>query len=168
MIYEPVRAKLVQYPENERVTSAQFMIGSSNCPCSKCTQRVLSQKYDPQNVPYYVTSYLGVTLIWPDGFYLKNESKTKLFLIDYIIYVSSSFGIWFGISLIWIGVWGHEVYSWRNARDSTELSTRRLEIIFGQMCHRRFNGDVTRADRFWSSVNDSRLEPISRVICWRS
>lgn len=48
----------------------------------------------------YTIAYptLGITLMWPNGLHISTESRTKLELIDYIIYVCSCIGIWFGLS----------------------------------------------------------------------
>lgn len=41
---------------------------------------------------------LGYSVFWPDGLSITNEYKGKILLIDYIIYICSSVGIWFGLS----------------------------------------------------------------------
>ena len=48
----------------------------------------------------HATSYpsLGFSVFWPDGLFITNEYKGKILLIDYIVYICSSVGIWFGLS----------------------------------------------------------------------
>lgn len=50
----------------------------------------------------YIVQYdsLGVSLTWPDGFHVNNRSRPKSNLMDYIVYISSCIGTWFGISAI--------------------------------------------------------------------
>lgn len=42
---------------------------------------------------------LGVTLLWPDGLHFNIESKPRILSIDFIVYVCSCIGIWFGLSI---------------------------------------------------------------------
>lgn len=45
-----------------------------------------------------LSDLLGITVKWPDGFFIRNESRPKILLIDYLIFVCSCIGIWFGLS----------------------------------------------------------------------
>ena len=45
-----------------------------------------------------VHKYFGATVMWPDGFSIKISSHAKLVLLDYLVYVSSSIGLWYGLS----------------------------------------------------------------------
>lgn len=64
------------------------------------------------NMPYtcsFITTFpkvytiahptLGITLMWPNGFRVHNESRGRLVFIDYLIYVCSCIGIWLGMSV---------------------------------------------------------------------
>lgn len=45
---------------------------------------------------------LGITLLWPDGLHFNIESKPRILSIDFIVYVCSCIGIWFGLSVFGI------------------------------------------------------------------
>lgn len=39
-----------------------------------------------------------ISVTWPDGFHIENSAVPKLVLMEYIIYISSCIGLWFGLS----------------------------------------------------------------------
>lgn len=48
----------------------------------------------------YIVDYssMGMTLMWPNGLRVYNQSRARLILIDYLVYVFSCIGIWLGLS----------------------------------------------------------------------
>ena len=49
----------------------------------------------------YTIAYpsLGMTLMWPNGLRVHNQSRKKLVFIDYLVYICSCIGIWLGLSV---------------------------------------------------------------------
>lgn len=55
------------------------------------------------NIPKIYTvrySGLGFSVMWPNGFNIQNVARPKFVLIDYIVYLCSCIGIWFGLSAL--------------------------------------------------------------------
>ena len=99
MIYEPLDTPILSAYQLKKNEALRMIYRSM---VEKNMQNMPKTCFPITTVPRAFTiTYpsLGITVMWPNGCHISNESRAKLVFIDYFIYICSCVGIWFGLSV---------------------------------------------------------------------
>lgn len=98
MIYEPLETSLLSDRSLENNKSLHKLYLDIRIAQKKNMPNSCSFNSTVPRIHAISHPSLGFSVFWPDGLFITNEYKGKILLIDYIVYICSSIGIWFGLS----------------------------------------------------------------------
>ena len=98
------------------------------------------QKYNVSNpncyIHYYVSKVsisfgpvVSVAVFWPQDSRVKMEYIPAYYLIDYLLYVCSSFGIWLGVSILSVGQMIRTIIDYHFGREKTRRKSKDVTIV---------------------------------------
>lgn len=100
MIYDALDTPLLTSYRLQRNTTLRKIYGTIvESQSVKMPKSCIVKHTIPKMTPESYSS-LGLQVTWPNGYHIFIESRPKLQLMDYIVYICSCIGTWYGLSAI--------------------------------------------------------------------
>lgn len=147
-IYEPLNTPLISFLEIDRNSTEQLLyrriVESNEHTPDACYFKTTMPKVFSMNYKLF-----GVMIDWPDGFSIAIQSTERMVILDFLIYISTCIGLWYGLSSYHLLTMA---FSWNFVKQRNETRVTSIE----RMQHiERFNRPITQKRRMLGNNSHS-------------